>query len=418
MADSKEKKSVLSKVTKTVQRKREKLRSKGAQGVEEGLDSFKDLKANFEKQQSQASRVMKDSLRYTRALEEMTRASKSLGDSIKTLYEPDWPYSKESYRSITELDQTYNELALELTEEFIEPLKSYNDRFPDIKKRIERRERRQLDHHRCKRLVEQARAKGSKKLNELEDNYSTAQMEFDLINDEVHEVLPTFYEGRMPFFGQHFQTLFSTLSKFHECIHKNTDELSKLMEHLFIASGEKSDEKRKRAADNYLNDQDLRALSLSANGAPETMDVDESMGVSDVDGDDLSVKSETKSDDGYEVPVKQHSLEPLASEQPTPTVAVDDMAVEDVAVAVAVPSSVNATDPSDSDIPPANIIETRKASHGYDKEDEDELEFVKGDVIYVLKYPDPEDEEEGWLFGQCRGRQGVFPANFTEPMSS
>jgi len=239
MAD-KEKKSVYSKFNKSVQRKREKLRSKSSDTKEvDGVDSFKELKGNFEKQQNQASRVMKDATRYTRALEEMIRASKSLGDSIKTLYEPDWPYSKESYQCITDLDQTYNELATELNNEFVEPLKSYNDRFPDIKKRIDRRERRQLDHHRCKRLVEQGRAKGSKKLNELEDNFSTAQIEFDQINDEVHEVLPTFYEGRMPFFGQHFQTLFATLSKYHECVHKNTDELSGLMEHLFLASGEK-----------------------------------------------------------------------------------------------------------------------------------------------------------------------------------
>jgi amphiphysin len=48
------------------------------------------------------------------------------------------------------------------------------------------------------------------------------------------------------------------------------------------------------------------------------------------------------------------------------------------------------------------------------EQDDDELTFKVGAEILVLPFPDPEDEEEGWLFGYSGGKDGVFPANFTE----
>ena len=56
------------------------------------------------------------------------------------------------------------ELALALAYQFVEPMKAYLGQFPDIKKRVDKRERRQLDHDRCKRAVLTARQKGSKKV--------------------------------------------------------------------------------------------------------------------------------------------------------------------------------------------------------------------------------------------------------------
>ena len=49
-------------------------------------------------------------------------------------------------------------------------------------------------------------------------------------------------------------------------------------------------------------------------------------------------------------------------------------------------------------------------------QDEDELSFKKGEYIIVLPFPDPEDEDDGWLYGRIGDRQGVFPQNFTKPV--
>jgi amphiphysin len=50
----------------------------------------------------------------------------------------------------------------------------------------------------------------------------------------------------------------------------------------------------------------------------------------------------------------------------------------------------------------------------YDALDEDELQLAKGDLIYLLPFPDPEDAEEGWCYGWAHGNRGLFPANFTK----
>jgi amphiphysin len=56
------------------------------------------------------------------------------------------------------------------------------------------------------------------------------------------------------------------------------------------------------------------------------------------------------------------------------------------------------------------------ATHIYQGEDDDELTFEKGAIIYVVPYEDPDDEEEGWCMGvlKTNGDKGIFPENFTK----
>jgi amphiphysin len=46
------------------------------------------------------------------------------------------------------------------------------------------------------------------------------------------------------------------------------------------------------------------------------------------------------------------------------------------------------------------------------------LQFEVGEVIHVVEYDDPEEQEEGWLMGvkESSGQKGMFPANFTRPI--
>ena len=39
------------------------------------------------------------------------------------------------------------------------------------------------------------------------------------------------------------------------------------------------------------------------------------------------------------------------------------------------------------------------ATHAYRAEDEDELNFEAGEIINVIDFDDPEDQDEGWLMG-------------------
>ncbi|KAL1440369.1 hypothetical protein MTO96_001193 [Rhipicephalus appendiculatus] len=59
-----------------------------------------------------------------------------------------------------------------------------------------------------------------------------------------------------------------------------------------------------------------------------------------------------------------------------------------------------------------------RATYKYTAEDVDELNFESGEIIRVIEYDDPEEQEEGWLMGikESTGEKGLFPANFTRPI--
>jgi len=67
---------------------------------------------------------------------------------------------------------------------------------------------------------------------------------------------------------------------------------------------------------------------------------------------------------------------------------------------------------------PSGVLYQVKASYRYQAEDVDELAFDVGEIINVVEYDDPEDQEDGWLMGYKveTGQKGMFPANFTKPM--
>uniref|UniRef100_A0A0A9WTK8 Amphiphysin n=1 Tax=Lygus hesperus TaxID=30085 RepID=A0A0A9WTK8_LYGHE len=78
------------------------------------------------------------------------------------------------------------------------------------------------------------------------------------------------------------------------------------------------------------------------------------------------------------------------------------------------PSSAGAT----TDNLPPGVLYKVKATYRYNREDVDELSFEVGDIIRVVTYEDPEEQEEGWLMGvkETTGEKGMFPANFTRPL--
>ncbi|KAL3307368.1 hypothetical protein Ciccas_014122, partial [Cichlidogyrus casuarinus] len=59
---------------------------------------------------------------------------------------------------------------------------------------------------------------------------------------------------------------------------------------------------------------------------------------------------------------------------------------------------------------------TYQAVFSFQARQEDELSFEPGDRIVVLSNKSTEIGE-GWLFGQCNGRQGLFPENYAKPMN-
>uniref|UniRef100_A0A0F7Z1G6 Myc box-dependent-interacting protein 1 n=1 Tax=Micrurus fulvius TaxID=8637 RepID=A0A0F7Z1G6_MICFL len=106
-----------------------------------------------------------------------------------------------------------------------------------------------------------------------------------------------------------------------------------------------------------------------------------------------------------------------SASSPLPTVVVEN-----------VPATVNGTDENTSvsersDMPPGFLFKVQ-AMHDYAATDNDELQLKAGDVVLVIPFENPDEQDDGWLMGvkesdwlqhkafdQCRG---VFPENFTE----
>uniref|UniRef100_A0AAY4CCV7 Myc box-dependent-interacting protein 1 n=1 Tax=Denticeps clupeoides TaxID=299321 RepID=A0AAY4CCV7_9TELE len=64
-----------------------------------------------------------------------------------------------------------------------------------------------------------------------------------------------------------------------------------------------------------------------------------------------------------------------------------------------------------------------QATHDYAANDSDELEMKAGDVVLVMTYDNPDDQDDGWLMGVKQAEwverkslsgKGVFPENFTQ----
>ncbi|XP_076314601.1 myc box-dependent-interacting protein 1-like, partial [Tachypleus tridentatus] len=67
---------------------------------------------------------------------------------------------------------------------------------------------------------------------------------------------------------------------------------------------------------------------------------------------------------------------------------------------------------------PPGVFYRVRATYKYTAEDEDELDFDSGEIIQVVEYDDPDEQEEGWLMGikESTNQKGLFPANFTRPI--
>ncbi|XP_036276226.1 myc box-dependent-interacting protein 1 isoform X2 [Pipistrellus kuhlii] len=75
------------------------------------------------------------------------------------------------------------------------------------------------------------------------------------------------------------------------------------------------------------------------------------------------------------------------------------------------------------DLPPGFMFKVQ-AQHDYAATDTDELQLKAGDVVLVIPFQNPEEQDEGWLMGvkesdwnqhkELDKCQGVFPENFTE----
>lgn len=371
-------------------------------------EGYQNLKREFAKHEAQSVRFAKELAKYHKALDAICTASKSLGDCVRTIYEPEFGEagSFEAMEGfLTDQEQAHSTFLQQLNDTVIVPMASYNQTFALQQKRLDKRDRRQLDHDRTKRAMDSANQKG-KNVEKATAEFQAADKNFTDINAEINETIPAFNQNRKTFFGTTFQSMYDAFHIYHATSAAKSEKLSGVMEGLCDSTASSRDAGAAVITDRAVSGNVLEQAAR------------------DVAEDDAAAAAEAKRAATAIAEMTIQTPE-TAVEQPAPRPRTD---VDESSVHTLPPPTPRPrVEPSgeaasaEAQEPPAElgiVIERRVATHNYTGQDDDELSFTAGDRIFTLPFSDPEDEDEGWCNGTCmRGQKwvvGVFPANFTQ----
>lgn len=449
--------------SKRARRAQEKFMQKVGKLDETKDEVFDEFVNNFNKQQTAATRLQKELKQYIQCLSSMQNASNAFSDAVKEVYEPAWSERDKLVNLFDELDSNFNHLNQRLVDEVLEPLDAYHRPFADVKTKVSKRGRKRVDYDHCRHVVDTLRAKGTakvadaKKLAQAEDDYQKAKSIFVELTSELYDELPALYDGRIGFYVSCFQSVFTLEGVFHRECARIQNQLNDMMDQLIkdVSAGSFSTKKAfpVTRVEDPIDPKPEGGLATFYDVALPDEEDSESSGEQAVTNDDESQQ-------------RQQVLLPPAPVRPAPqrpglipSVPDEPVSVErNEVVENAKQDKDNAGEiPADENLPSNNQNEKLEANelgprtesvvyknpraassptqynlivpdavfqviatHSYTAEDEDELAFEKGEIIHVVPFDDPDEQDEGWLMGiiDSSGLKGVFPENFTKRLET
>ncbi|KAL3279919.1 hypothetical protein HHI36_017426 [Cryptolaemus montrouzieri] len=393
---------------------------------------------NFTRQQNCANRLQKEFSNYIRCIRAAQAASKSLLEAIGETYESQWTGHDLLYVQCQSVDMLWQDFSHKLADQVLLPLNTYQQQFPEMRKKIDKRGRKLVDfdsqRHSFQALQTNMKKRDETKINKGREQLEEAKRTYEILNSELHDELPALYDSRVLFLVTNLQSLFNAEHTFHSEASKVFEELEAVVDKLATDSqrGSYSVKKTNGASlprmANYNNSSliinnisptkpaipDQPAQSPTQTEQPKTELTNQTSDNSDINSAPASpLQSPTKPDPPKDSPppstngVSAEPVEtpsrPVSEQNGTPTV-----------------SNSASTD----NLPPGVLYKV-KATYKYNREDVDELSFEVGEIIQVVEYDDPEEQEEGWLMGikdttgkkECSQRisQGLF--NFQATIS-
>lgn len=356
-----------SNVQKKLTRAQEKVLQKLGKADETRDTAFEEGVANFNKQMAEGTKLQKDLKAYLAAVKTMHEASRRLQDCLADMYEPDW-FGKEEVDAMAEdTDMLWTDYYQKLVDQSLISMDTYLAQFPDVKARIAKRDRKLVDydsarHHHAS--LQKGKKKDEVKMAKAEEELGRAQKVFEEMNLDLQEELPALWNSRVGFYVNTFQGMAGYQEKFHREMGKLNMNLNDIMTKL--------DEQR-------LAKKEVKTVT----------------------------------------PVKSEGANHNAtSPQDSPN-------KPDLAEAAADAAGSAVTNGSDGSDLPAGFIYKVKAMHDYAATDGDELDMKAGDVVLVIGFDSPDEQDEGWLMGvkeehwlehKNMSVKGVFPENFTQKL--
>ncbi|XP_040827121.1 myc box-dependent-interacting protein 1 isoform X14 [Ochotona curzoniae] len=409
---------IASNVQKKLTRAQEKVLQKLGKADETKDEQFEQCVQNFNKQLTEGTRLQKDLRTYLASVKAMHEASKKLNECLQEVYEPDWPGRDEASKIAENNDLLWMDYHQKLVDQALLTMDTYLGQFPDIKSRIAKRGRKLVDYDSARHHYESlqtAKKKDEAKIAKAEEELVKAQKVFEEMNVDLQEELPSLWNSRVGFYVNTFQSIAGLEENFHKEMSKLNQNLNDVLVSLEKQQGSStftvkaqprkktklfSRLRRKKNSDNTPA-KGNKSPSPPPDGSPAATP-------------DITVNHEPEPAGGA---APGATLPKSPSQTSLPAVVVETFS-----------ATVNGTVEGSStagrlDLPPGFMFKVQ-AQHDYTATDTDELQLKAGDVVLVIPFPNPEEQDEGWLMGvkesdwnqhkeleKCRG---VFPENFTE----
>ncbi|XP_036242813.1 myc box-dependent-interacting protein 1 isoform X12 [Molothrus ater] len=437
-------------VQKRLTRAQEKVLQKLGKADETKDEQFEQCVQNFNKQLSEGTRLQKDLRTYLASVKAMHEASKKLTECLQEVYEPDWPGRDDTNKIAENNDLLWTDFHQKLVDQALLTMDTYLGQFPDIKSRIAKRGRKLVDYDSARHhfeALQTAKKKDETKIAKAEEELVKAQKVFEEMNVDLQEELPSLWNSRVGFYVNTFQSIAGLEENFHK-------EMSKLNQNLHDVllgldkqySGNAFPVKaqprkktklfarlRKKMSSDSTPVKANKSPSPPPDGSPitspETKTANHELEPSTLEAPGAGIpKSPSQPAEAARAGAEAAGSEAAAGAEASKTEADSGSSSLPAVVVETFPATVNGTveggaSSERADMPPGFLFKVQ-AMHDYTATDTDELQLKAGDVVLVIPFENPEEQDEGWLMGvkesdwiqhkeldQCRG---VFPENFTE----
>uniref|UniRef100_A0A8D0ER62 Bridging integrator 1 n=1 Tax=Strix occidentalis caurina TaxID=311401 RepID=A0A8D0ER62_STROC len=426
---------IASNVQKKLTRAQEKVLQKLGKADETKDEQFEQCVQNFNKQLSEGTRLQKDLRTYLASVKAMHEASKKLTECLQEVYEPDWPGRDDTNKIAENNDLLWTDFHQKLVDQALLTMDTYLGQFPDIKSRIAKRGRKLVDYDSARHhfeALQTAKKKDETKIAKAEEELVKAQKVFEEMNVDLQEELPSLWNSRVGFYVNTFQSIAGLEENFHKEMSKLNQNLHDVLLGLdkqysgnaFPVKAQPSDSTPAKANKSPSPPPDGSPIT-----SPETKTVNHELEPSTLEAPGASIpKSPSQPAEAAHARSEAAGSEAAAGAEASKNEADAGSSSLPAVVVETFPATVNGTveggtSSERADMPPGFLFKVQ-AMHDYTATDSDELQLKAGDVVLVIPFENPEEQDEGWLMGvkesdwiqhkeldQCRG---VFPENFTE----
>ncbi|CAD6241222.1 GSCOCG00009232001-RA-CDS [Cotesia congregata] len=386
-------------------------------------DIFDEHLQNFTRQQNAANRLQKEFNNYIRCVRAVQAASKTLMDSLNEIYESQWTGHDLLYVQAQSLDVLWQDFTHKLADQVLVPLNTYQCQFPEMRKKIDKRGRKLVDYdgqrHNFQSLQCNPKKRDETKVMKAKELLDEAKRTYEQLNSELHDELPALYDSRVLFLVTNLQTLFAAEQVFHVESAKVYSELEAIVDKLANDSQRGSYTLKKNSEPQSPKSPNANSSLIINTQAPSQNNISPALETKTIEKRNSSptiqlngnANSNANSNDNS---VNSQDVSPQSSVVPVKRVE----ELYDIPVDVEYENGTNFSIGATTENLPAGVLYRVKATYKYGREDMDELSFDVGEIIQVVEYDDPEEQEEGWLMGIKEGtnEKGMFPANFTKPL--